>query len=146
MTLTLILIGAILFVLGAVVSYFSGIRSLQASRKLADYRVRQRSVVRARWSLVGGFFSVVVAAALFLMNRPANLPAAPQPTATTTTQAPVATTVTSPVQVQATRSPLAVPLQDTPTFFVITPSPAATETSVATSTPSMPIAVQAMVQ
>ena len=61
MPLLLILIGAVLFVLGAIVSYFSGIRSLQTSRRLADYRVRQRYLVRARWSLLFGLLSVMVA-------------------------------------------------------------------------------------
>src|SRR5512140_937751 len=97
MTFTLILVGAILFVLGAVVSYFSSIRSLQASRKLADFRVRQRYIVRARWSLVGGFFSVLVAAVLFFLNRPASAPTTPGPTDTPGMQSSLSVTTASPL-------------------------------------------------
>ena len=48
MPLFWILIGTILFVLGATVSYFSGIRSIQASRRLADFRVRDGSTGRMK--------------------------------------------------------------------------------------------------
>src|SRR5512141_3099614 len=85
MPLIWILVGAILFVLGAMVSYFSGIRALQASRRLADYRVRQRYVVRARWSLIFGFFSIGVAIVLLFFNRPTAKPAVPLPTAVQST-------------------------------------------------------------
>src|SRR5512140_311689 len=114
MTFIWILIGAILFVLGAIVSYFSGIRSLQASRRLADYRVRQRYVARARWSLAGGLFSVAVATVLLIMNRPGLQAAVPTPTIATI--APAATSVSSTAAAQpSSTAPVA---GSTPTFFV----------------------------
>src|SRR5512138_3862415 len=145
MTLLLILAGTILFVVGAIVSYFLGIRALQASRRLADYRAKRKYVARARWSLIGGLLSVAVAGVLFFVNRPATPAAPPQ----STTAAPTASAI--PAQASATAAPLsasetAAPVQDTPTFFVITPSPEFTPTSAVTLTPFMPMAVQAMVQ
>src|SRR5512138_3345164 len=140
MTLLLILIGTILFVVGAIVVYFSGIRSLQASRRLADYRMKRKYVARARWGLIGGLLSVAVAASLFFLNRPAAPPPTPTPEATQTSVS------ASPTATLPGPTPSPVPAQATPTFFVITPSPAATNTSAATTTPFMPMAVQAMVQ
>src|SRR5512144_1808460 len=140
MTLLLILIGTILFVVGAIVVYFSGIRSLQASRRLADYRMKRKYVSRARWSLIGGLLSVAVAAFLLFLNRPGAAPQAPTPVATATS------VVASPTATLSAASQALAPTQETPTFFVITPSPAATDTSAATTTPFMPMAVQAMVQ
>ncbi len=152
MPLLLILIGAVLFVLGAIVSYFSGIRSLQTSRRLADYRVRQRYLVRARWSLLFGLLSVMVAVFLIFLNRPTQQPAIPLASAVPVTDiapslalAPINpgsnTGTTSPTVTETSLPPAA-----TATFFVITPSPAATATGASTSTPFLPIAVQAMVQ
>src|SRR5512138_2934753 len=137
MTLLLILAGTILFVVGAIVSYFLGIRALQASRRLADYRAKRKYVARARWSLIGGLLSVAVAGVLFFVNRPAAPPQAPTPLPTAT-----------PVSASATwsapaASETAAPAQETPTFFVITPSPEFTATSAVTTTPFMPMAVQA---
>src|SRR5512143_3402485 len=106
MTFLLILVGAILFVVGALVSYFSGIRALQASRRLADYRVRRRYVVRALWSLAGGLLSVAVAVGLMVTHPPAASPTAfptsSKPTSTSVAAASASATATSLLAISAT--------------------------------------------
>ena len=85
---------------------------------------------------------MAVAIVLLSMNRPPSAPAAPSTSAATNTSM-----VSSPLAQPTDTAALSpTPAADTPTFFVITPSPAITSTSPATGTPSLPIAVQAMVQ
>src|SRR5512135_3653962 len=118
----ILLIGAILLVLGAIVSYFSGIRALQASRRLADYRVRQKYIGRARWSLLIGMFLVAVAAVLIVANRPPGKPTSPAPSAVPPAQ--IASPAPSPAEVSAATStgPSPVPSAASPSSPV-PPSP-----------------------
>src|SRR5512138_3307714 len=127
MTFLWILIGAILFVVGAIVVYFAGIRSLQASRRLADYRVKQKYVARARWSLVGGLLSLAVAALLFFLNRAPAASAVPTAASTDAVLAS-APTATATALAPSAASQTSAPVGDTPTSFVITASPEASAT------------------
>ena len=136
----LILIGIIVFALGAIFSYYSGIRALQTSRRLADYRVRRRYEVRTRGSLITGTVCALIAIALAVLGEITLTPGSPVPTGVTqvlATPSPTPQSLTSATPAAA---------QSSPTSFVITPSPIITATSASTTTPSLPIAVQPMLQ
>ncbi len=82
MPFILTLIGITVFLLGAIASYFSGIRAQQRSRRMADFRLRQRYIIRARWYLIGGSLSALVAVVLLVFNQGALSPSTPVPSPT----------------------------------------------------------------
>src|SRR5512143_4317458 len=84
MPLIAIWVGVILFGLGAIFSLLAAVRTLQASRRWSDYRLRRRYVVQARGSVLFSLFSAAIAVALLIFGRsiPESRPSAPAPTAT----------------------------------------------------------------
>ncbi len=137
------LIGVFLFGVGAILSFASGIRALQASRRWPDYRQRQKYTVRARGSLIFSLLSGLMAVAVLILGSATQVPAGPPPAPSQ----PISTLprATSPI---STRSPgsAASPTQISPTPETPTASPVDTPTSGLTATPALPMAVQAMVE
>lgn len=134
----MIITGIILLLLGAIFTYFSGIHAQQVSRRLADFRLRQRYVARSRWYIIASSSFAVLAIVLLVINlstqKPSSLPASPTPH---TNSGTVGTATPSGVpSISATSTPS--PVQSTPTFFVITPSPVNTAIGALTPTPALP--------
>ena len=139
----MIIIGIILFILGAIFTYFSGIHAQQVSRRLADFRQRQPYVARARWYIIASSFFAVITIVLLIINlstqKPSSLAASPTPPGSTGTAGP---SVIPSIHATSTHATV----QSSPTFFVITPSPIHTAIGALTPTPALPIAVQALLQ
>ncbi|HEY5902839.1 MAG TPA: hypothetical protein VIU39_09810, partial [Anaerolineales bacterium] len=130
------LIAVIVLLLGTILGYFVGLRGLQASRRLANYRLRQGAVRKARVAFGAGTVSAVLAiAALASVQRPGGIPASLPPSVTPTAFPPIAT---------ATAPTLWFPPSSTATFFSLTATPAASATPSATHRPSLPISIEAI--
>ncbi len=133
------LIGIFLFGVGAILSFASGIRALQASRRWPDYRQRQKYMVRARGSLIFSLLSGLMALAVLVLGQATQVPGAPAPVATQATS-----TLRPGPSPTLTASHTASP--NTPTAIPATPSPTITPTAGLTATPALPMAVQALVE
>ena len=89
MPLPLMLIGILVFGVGAILSFASGIRALQASRRWPDYRQRQKYIVRARGSLIFSFLSALMAVLVLVLGEASQGPAAPAPRISSNPQIPL---------------------------------------------------------
>src|SRR5271157_4421788 len=68
MSFFLIVAGAILLLVGALVCYGFGIRTLQASRRLANFRFRRGYITSARWLFGVSFLFLVSTVALISLG------------------------------------------------------------------------------
>src|SRR5512143_1002185 len=122
--------------LGAVLSYLIGLRAMQTSRRLANFRLRQEQIGRARRSFGITALLAILTVSLVVMGRNAeqNAPVPPPPPTSTKTQKPAATL----------QPKTSAPVPSSPTYFALTPTPASTSTTTATSMPSLPISIEAI--
>ena len=138
-----ILIAALIFALGILVTYFSGIRSLQSSRRLANFPQRQALAARGRRLIAFSGILLLGLLTLILVNIPAYFqrPAtALSPTATIESLALTETEAGSTTGVTATRFAVEATASSTPS-----PAPP-TETPTASPPPALPIVIEAMFQ
>jgi hypothetical protein len=137
-------VGVVLFGLGAILSLLSAVRTLQKSRSWSNFRHRQRMLGQARGSLVVAVLCAAAAAGLLVLRqeaRPATFPVLDFPA---TVISRVFATRTPTPRPSATTTASATPRPPTPP--PVTPSSAFPATAAPTATPSIPIAVEAMIQ
>jgi len=136
--------GAVIFGLGAILGLLSAIRILQKSRSWSNYRLRRRFLGEARGALVLAVLSGAVAVALLVLSQSGRSTSLPIPALPGSILSRVFATRTPTARSAPTSSPTAT--QSPPTAPVVVPSAAFPMTAEPTSTPSMPIAVEALIQ
>src|SRR3990172_3548164 len=136
MSSNLLILGGIVITLGMVISYFIGIRAIQASRRSVNYISRQKNKISARWafSTMGFFLLVGVLSIILVQGLKFNLPAINSPTIET----PLPT-----FEFTQTPNPTDIP-ESYPTSFAITAPPAVTFTPSALPAPSVPLSIEAL--
>jgi hypothetical protein len=136
--------GVVIFGLGAILGLLSAIRTLQKSRSWSNYRLRRRFLSEARVALVLAVLSGAVAVALLVLSQSGRPRLFPIPALPGSILSRVFATRTPTARSSPASSPTATPSPTTAP--VVVPSAAFPMTAEPTSTPSMPIAVEAMIQ
>ena len=154
------LIAVILLLLGAALAYFFGIRSVQASRRLANFRLRRDTLARGRGSFVAAALLLLLSIGLIMAGRNS---ARNQPPPTATSAAPLAPaaistslpTLGGPAASSAATVPVtpaspaasSTSVPPSPTFFTFTSTSAASPTpAAAASAPALPLSIEASIQ
>src|SRR5271157_4406647 len=163
MSFFLIVAGAILLLVGALVCYGFGIRTLQASRRLANFRFRRGYITSARWLFGVSFLFFVSTVALISFGLTNEAPPAAIPASSATesfsptpslvlraseTKFPIIVTTTASGS-KLTKVPAQTPTKKPTSTLTATPSNTPTKTLLATRTPSntptkIPIATQTL--
>src|SRR5271157_4484294 len=109
MSFFLIIAGAILLLVGALISYGFGIRTLQASRRLANFRSRHGYILTARWLFGISFLLLASTVALISFGLTNEAPPAAIPASSATESfSPTIVTPTASVS-KPTKAPTQTP-------------------------------------